>query len=123
MLKLTSVFAICFCSIFVFSQGDKFEQLYDEFSTPNVYRNAAGAPGPQYYQQQANYIIQVTLDDAKQQVQGTETVTYINNSPDPLSYLWLQLDQNIQDPNSYRNLTETGDIESMASPYSRKTRS
>jgi len=117
MFKPTLVFAICICSSITFSQGDKFEQLYDEFATPNVYRNAAGAPGPQYYQQQANYIIQVTLDDAKQQVHGTETVTYINNSPDPLSYLWLQLDQNIQEPNSDRHLTETGDIESIASPY------
>jgi hypothetical protein len=100
-----------------FSQNDKFEQLYDEFATPNTYRNAAGAPGPEYYQQQANYVIAVTLDDEKQQIKGEETITYVNNSPDPLSYLWLQLDQNIQQPNSDRHLTETGDIESMASPY------
>ena len=52
MFKPTLVFAICICSSITFSQGDKFEQLYDEFATPNVYRNAAGAPGPQYYQQQ-----------------------------------------------------------------------
>jgi hypothetical protein len=99
-----------------FSQ-DKFAQLYEEFATPNVYRNAAGAPGPQYYQQQANYMIQVTLDDDKQQIKGEETVTYINNSPDPLTYLWLQLDQNIQKPDSDRNLTETGDINSVSSPW------
>src|SRR5687768_4296504 len=117
MFKLKVIFALTIISSFTFAQGDKFEQLYEEFSTPNVYRNAAGAPGHQYYQQQANYVIQVTLDDAKQQVHGTETVTYINNSPDPLSYLWLQLDQNIQMPNSDRHMTETGDIESMTSPY------
>jgi len=117
MFKLKAIFALSIFSSFAFAQGDKFEQLYEEFSTPNVYRNAAGAPGHQYYQQQANYVILVTLDDAKQQVHGEETVTYINNSPDPLSYLWLQLDQNIQMPNSDRHMTETGDIESMTSPY------
>ena len=97
--------------------ADKFAQLYDEFATPNGYRNASGAPGPQYYQQQANYVIQVTLDDEKQQIRGEETVTYINNSPDPLAYLWLQLDQNIQKPDSDNNLTETGDIESLSNPW------
>ncbi|MBI3135121.1 MAG: M1 family metallopeptidase [Bacteroidetes bacterium] len=100
-----------------YAQADKFAQLYDEFATPNGYRNASGAPGPDYYQQQANYVIQVTLNDEKQQIQGKETVTYINNSPDPLAYLWLQLDQNIQKPDSDNNLTETGDIESLASPW------
>ncbi|MBK7128647.1 MAG: M1 family metallopeptidase [Crocinitomicaceae bacterium] len=99
---------------------DKFAQLYDEFATPNVYRNAAGAPGPQYYQQQANYVMKIKLDDETQRIYGEETITYINNSPDPLSYLWVQLDQNIQQPNSDRNLTETGDIESLANPWSLK---
>lgn len=106
-----------FVPALAFSQQDKFAQLYDEFATPNVYRNAAGAPGPQYYQQQANYVIAVTLDDEKQQIKGEQTVTYINNSPDPLTYLWLQLDQNIQKPDSDRNLTETGDINSVSSPW------
>ena len=112
------VFALAFVPVLTFAQHDKFEQLYDEFATPNTYRNAAGAPGQEYYQQQANYVIAVTLDDENQQIRGEETITYINNSPDPLSYLWLQLDQNIQQPGSDRHLTETGDIESMASPYS-----
>ncbi len=107
---------ICLVPVISFSQ-DKFAQLYEEFATPNVYRNASGAPGPQYYQQQANYMIQVTLDDDKQQIRGEETVTYVNNSPDPLTYLWLQLDQNIQKPDSDRNLTETGDINSISSPW------
>lgn len=116
-LSLMSLALIASTTSFL-QENNKFEQLYDEFATPNVYRNAAGAPGPQYYQQQANYIITVTLDDIKQQIRGEETVTYINNSPDPLTYLWLQLDQNIQDPNSDRNLTETGDINSLANPWS-----
>jgi len=113
MLKLKTLFVAGLIPALALTQQDKFKQLSDEFATPNVYRNAAGAPGHQYYQQQANYVIQVTLDDAKQQIHGEETVTYINNSPDPLSYLWLQLDQNIQKPDSDKNLTQTGDIESM----------
>jgi len=117
MKRLKYAFVITFLPVVSFAQADKFAQLYDEFATPNGYRNASGAPGPQYYQQQANYVIQVTLDDDKQQIWGQETVTYINNSPDPLSYLWVQLDQNIQKPDSDNNLTETGDIESISSPW------
>jgi hypothetical protein len=117
MIKMPYLFAGIFLVPAISFSQDKFAQLYEEFATPNVYRNAAGAPGPQYYQQQANYLIQVTLDDDKQQIKGEETVTYINNSPDPLTYLWLQLDQNIQKPDSDRNLTETGDINSVSSPW------
>jgi hypothetical protein len=117
MIKLKYLLAGTFLVPAISFSQDKFAQLYEEFATPNVYRNAAGAPGPQYYQQQANYMIQVTLDDDKQQINGEETVTYINNSPDPLTYLWLQLDQNIQKPDSDRNLTETGDINSVSSPW------
>lgn len=116
-MKKFFVLAIGGISTVAFSQADKFAQLYDEFATPNNYRNAAGAPGHEYYQQQANYVIQVTLDDEKQQIKGEETITYINNSPDPLAYLWLQLDQNIQKPDSDNNLTETGTIESLSSPW------
>lgn len=74
----------------------KFAQLGEELPTPNEYRNAAGAPGHNYYQQKANYIIDVTLDDATQKITGKETITYINNSPDNLEYLWIQLDQNMR---------------------------
>jgi len=72
----------------------KFKQLGQELPTPNVYRTASGAPGPQYYQQKADYNISVELDDDNQKITGSERVTYTNNSPDPLNYLWLQLDQN-----------------------------
>lgn len=75
---------------------NKFRQLKDLLPTPNVYRTGAGAPGHQYYQQQANYLIDITLDDENQKITGKETITYINNSPDPLEYLWLQLDQNVR---------------------------
>lgn len=59
-----------------------------------MYRSASGAPGPNYWQQKADYVIHVELDDAKQKIVGSETITYTNNSPDPLRYLWLQLDEN-----------------------------
>ena len=72
----------------------KFAQLKEELPTPNVYRNAAGAPGHEYYQQKADYKINVSLNDADQTIHGEETITYTNNSPDELTYLWVQLDQN-----------------------------
>lgn len=74
----------------------KFKQLKEEWRSPNVYRNAAGAPGHKYFQQQADYNIHVTLDDKNQSISGYETITYTNNSPDDLEYLWLQLDQNVR---------------------------
>ena len=74
----------------------KFRQLYEEFSTPNNYRSASGAPGPDYYQQQADYKMEVTLDDKNAKIYGEETITYTNNSPDQLEFLWLQLDQNVR---------------------------
>ena len=78
----------------------KFKQLYEEFSTPNTYRSASGAPGPDYYQQQANYVMNVELDDKNHKLYGEETITYINNSPDALEFLWVQLDQNIRTKDS-----------------------
>ena len=96
---------------------NKFKQLKEELATPNVYRNAAGAPGPQYYQQKADYSMEITLDDENQRISGKETITYTNNSPDPLTYLWLQLDQNIRKPGSEGQLARFGSIESLASPY------
>jgi len=73
---------------------DAFRQLDVDLPTPNVYRTASGAPGPQYWQQRADYRIKVRLDEDAQRISGSETVTYTNNSPDPLRYIWLQLDQN-----------------------------
>ena len=78
----------------------KFEQLGTVLPDPNVYRSASGAPGPDYWQQRANYKIDATLDDDIQRITGSETITYFNNSPDVLSYLWLQLDQNMRAPGS-----------------------
>jgi hypothetical protein len=73
---------------------NKFSQMYDLLATPNMFRNAAGAPGPAYYQQQADYKIDIELDDKNSKLTGAETIIYYNNSPDSLEYLWVQLDQN-----------------------------
>ncbi len=73
----------------------KFAQIENLIPTPNEYRNAAGAPGHNYYQQQADYKMALSLEDDAQILRGTETITYTNNSPDALGYLWLQLDQNL----------------------------
>ena len=79
---------------------NKFKQLYDEFSTPNQYRTGAGAPGEAYYQNQADYKMDIVLDDKNTKLTGKQTITYHNNSPDDLEYLWVQLDQNIREKNS-----------------------
>ncbi|MDH5475449.1 MAG: M1 family metallopeptidase [Cyclobacteriaceae bacterium] len=75
----------------------KFEQLGTMLPTPNSIRTGSGAPGENYWQQKADYIINVELDDEKQTIKGSETITYTNNSPDKLTYLWLQLDQNVRE--------------------------
>ena len=78
------------------TNNNKFKQLYEEFSTPNRYRTASGAPGSDYYQQQVDYVMDIELDDKNSKLYGQELITYKNNSPDDLSYLWVQLDQNIR---------------------------
>ncbi len=80
--------------------NNKFRQLYQEFSSPNIYRAASGAPGPSYYQQQADYKINIELDDKNKMIYGDETITYTNNSPQKLDYLWVQLDQNVRKKDS-----------------------
>jgi hypothetical protein len=86
-------------------QPDKFRQLSELLPTPNDYRTASGAPGHRYWQQRANYDIDVRLDDGTQQLTGRETITYTNHSPDSLGYLWLQLDGNMRRPQSGRTLS------------------
>ncbi|RMF71958.1 MAG: aminopeptidase, partial [Alphaproteobacteria bacterium] len=73
---------------------DVFAQLDELFPTANVYRTASGAPGPAYWQQKVDYVISVRLDEKAKTITGEETITYHNNSPDTLRYLWVQLDQN-----------------------------
>ena len=91
----------------------KFKQMYEEFATPNTYRSASGAPGPDYYQQQANYVMKIELDDKNHRIYGDETITYFNNSPDDLEFLWVQLDQNIREKDSKAAL-KNGDGVPMA---------
>jgi len=81
----------------------KFRQLKQELPTPNTYRTASGAPGHEYYQQKADYKMDIILDDENQRIYGEEVVTYYNNSPDELEYLWVQLDQNIRAPDAKTN--------------------
>ncbi|MDX1782681.1 MAG: M1 family peptidase, partial [Aequorivita vladivostokensis] len=88
---------------------NRFKQLYEEFSTPNMFRTASGAPGPSYYQQQADYVMDIELDDKNKKLSGFETITYSNNSPDPLEFLWVQLDQNERAKDSKSPLIEPSD--------------
>ena len=93
------------------SGTDKFAQLETLLPTANSYRTASGAPGPQYWQQRADYNIAVTLDDAKQAISGRETITYTNLSPDALPYLWVQLDQNLFDKKSITTATQVAALD------------
>ena len=102
----------CFCLLLKQHnyEGRRFEQLHHELRSPNVYRTASGAPGHLYWQQQVNYDIDVEIDDKNQVLTGSETITYINNSPDELRYLWVQLDQNTREKNSDTYKTSTSQI-------------
>jgi hypothetical protein len=86
---------------------DKFRQLDELLPTATPYRTASGAPGHAYWQQRADYTIRATLDEAKRALTGSEQITYHNNSPDTLHYLWLQLDQNIYKADSDARMVMT----------------
>ena len=86
---------------------DKFRQLDEVLPSPNIYRNAAGEPGHEYWQQEADYTIRVSLDEPARRISAAQTVTYKNNSPDTLRYLWLQLDQNRFREDSIAEMTRT----------------
>ena len=91
------------------NHANKFEQLGTMLPTPNEYRTASGAPGPKYWQQRVDYDIKCELDEVNYKLKGSETITYFNNSPDVLTYLWLQLDENqhstVNNAN-YQNITQ-----------------
>lgn len=101
---------------------NKFRQMYDLLATPNMYRTASGAPGPEYYQQQADYKIDIELDDKNTRLYGSETITYHNNAKESLDYLWLQLDQNNMARTSKTPLVESQKAESSiaVSGFTRK---
>ena len=104
MKKIFLLVLLCSCISFCFAQdiqnnpgsnhGNRFEQLGTILPTPNEYRTASGAPGPKYWQQRCDYDITCELDEPNRKITGKETLTYYNNSPDNLTYLWLQLDEN-----------------------------
>jgi hypothetical protein len=98
----------------VFGQS-KFAQLESELPTPNEYRNSSGGPGHRYYQQKADYVMSITIDDATQKLMGDETITYTNNSPDKLEFLWLQLDQNMFSENSDSKVIDMEKMEDFKS--------
>jgi hypothetical protein len=111
-------FILLFCAISLsisISSQKKFAQLDQELPSPNDYRTASGAPGHGYYQQKADYKMNLTIDDATQKMYGIETITYTNNSPDQLSYLWLQLDQNIYSQDSDSKIIEIEKMEDFKS--------
>ena len=97
------------------SDNNKFRQMYNEFATPNMYRTASGAPGPEYYQQQADYKMDIELDDKNKKLYGIETITYTNNAKEQLDYLWLQLDQNLMAKTSKTPLVRETKVESAVS--------
>ncbi|MGB0851388.1 MAG: M1 family metallopeptidase, partial [Bacteroidia bacterium] len=96
---------------------NKFRQLDSDLPTPNVYRTASGAPGHQYWQNTADYKMDLKLDDENQRVYGVEKITYTNASPDDLEYLWVQLDQNMRSPESETYKISQGKINDGVSLY------
>lgn len=90
---------------------NSFNQMYDLLATPNMFRTASGAPGPAYYQQQADYKMDIELDDKNTKIYGTETITYTNNAPEALEYLWVQLDQNENAADSPSKLIESQNMD------------
>src|SRR6266850_7565661 len=95
----------------------KFEQLAEVLPTPNAYRSSSGAPGAAYWQQRADYVINVEVNDQTQVLTGAETVTYYNHAPEPLPYLWLQLDQNLFAKGSMTSRTATTSIRDSVPAY------
>jgi len=98
------------------NHGNKFEQMGSIFPTPNEYRTASGAPGPKYWQQRCDYDIKCTLDEKNQQLTGSEVVTYFNNSPNELTYLWLQLDENQHSSVNNANYQSSNRLDNSLSP-------
>lgn len=98
----------------------KFEQLGTTLPTPNAYRTASGAPGKDYWQQKADYKIQLALNDKNQSITGSETITYYNQSPDDLPYLWIQLDQNMRAKDSDSPLIGTSSMKDTLNTFQLK---
>jgi len=115
-LRLIAILLAFFVAAPAYAQGiqqtkgdfeDKFRQLDEVLPDPNVYRNASGAPGHKYWQQQADYRITANLDEDARRLTAKAAITYKNNSPDTLPWIWMQLDQNIFKTDSMAELTTT----------------
>ena len=116
---MKKVVLLFFCSFTSFGQQAAsnsynanllFEQMGTTLPTPNTYRTASGAPGRDYWQQKADYDIKVELDDSYQKIIGSEKISYTNNSPDAITYIWLQLDQNHFNDKSDAKLSQQSSI-------------
>ena len=113
MKKWTSLVALLILTLPMLAQQTwqgKFEQLDQQLPTPNSYRSASGAPGINYWQQRADYDIDVELNEDTQLITGKETITYHNNAPEVLRYVWLQLDQNNLSNGNMTDKTETNRV-------------
>jgi len=113
LIKFITLILLVFLTASAFAQQPslwegKFEQLDNLLPTPNTYRTGSGAPGVEYWQQRADYAIEAEVNDKTQELTGHETITYYNNAPETLRYLWLQLDQNIFAPDNLTSKTQTG---------------
>ena len=113
-MKNITLLIFAFISLHAIGQK-KFAQLDHELPTANEYRTASGAPGHRYYQQKADYKMSIVIDDKTQKLSGDEIITYTNNSPDKLSYLWLQLDQNLYEDTSDAKKIDIGKMEDFKS--------
>lgn len=122
MKKITLLLASFLLVFGAFAQDreweGKFEQLGTTLPTPNEYRTGSGAPGTAYWQQRADYDIDVELDDTNQSITGKETITYYNQSPDVLNYLWVQLDQNVREKESNSSKISTGGVQGLSTAKS-----
>ncbi|MFT3683138.1 MAG: M1 family metallopeptidase [Ferruginibacter sp.] len=98
------------------NHGNRFEQLGTILPTPNEYRTASGAPGPKYWQQRCDYDIVCELDEPNRSLSGKETVTYYNNAPDVLKYLWLQLDENEHSTKNNANYQDASRLHELITP-------
>src|SRR5689334_22673005 len=124
LLLLTSVLACFFISAKAqntqnnpgSNHGNKFEQMGNILPTPNEYRTASGAPGPKYWQQRCDYDIKCELDEKNLKLTGSEMVTYFNNSPNELVYLWLQLDENQHNSEKNANYQTSNPMNRSLSP-------
>ena len=112
-LKILVWAAVYLLPILVHGQSwdGKFEQIDQLLPTPNSYRTASGQPGKAYWQPKVDYTIKVKLDEGAKMLSGQELVTFHNNSPHSLTYLWLQLDQNVRQKKSLAWQTNENSIE------------